>query len=528
MRQLTIYRGEALISQVPLTGKTIRLGRSKDNDVVLEDPGKGVSRNHAELRPEGDRYRLVDLDSQNGIWVSGERVPSVLLAPGVVAAMGPFRIAIDAESSGTQPFPPVPPDLLPDTGTELFSRPSPPPPAPAPAAAPVDGLGSLLDEANPATGRPAVPGAAAAPRPRQGARTSVNPPLPRPRGSSDGGHSYARTAMWAAIGVVLVAASAFAAYKLLITKDPPKPKWDGVFALNLANNGRCQEALDQHINPALQADPNNAEAQSLKEKCTAPPPTTSIPAPPPEDKTNAQKLDDADTALAAKDCQVALDTANAVLTADASDARAKDLVTKATECLNPTPNVVKGPPVDPVARIPPADGGLDPLPGETGKAYRIRVDSVLKKYNDAVTLLLAQKHKAALSELDAIANTPGVPQGYKELAQRRTEARSGLREEATRAYTAGRQAEDRAEWNPAIAAYERAHDLDSRDVSADVARVNAQKVKLGREACAVAAGKFSLGKNDEARANYNKVLELLPSSDPCYAEAKQKLTIIPR
>src|SRR5690242_19295030 len=101
---LSIYRGEALISQVPLTGKTIRLGRGKDNDVVLEDPGKGVSRTHAELRAEGDRYRLVDLESQNGIWVSGERVPSVLLAPGVVAVMGPFRVAINAASPLTQPI----------------------------------------------------------------------------------------------------------------------------------------------------------------------------------------------------------------------------------------------------------------------------------------------------------------------------------------------------------------------------------------------------------------------------------------
>ena len=128
---LTIYRGEVLISEVPLKDKPIRLGRGKDNEVVLEDPGKGVSRVHAELRPEGNRYRLVDLDSQNGIWVSGEKVPSVLLVPGVVAVMGPFRVAINAVSPVTQAFTRTR-DMLPDTGTEII-RPIPPS-APAPVA----------------------------------------------------------------------------------------------------------------------------------------------------------------------------------------------------------------------------------------------------------------------------------------------------------------------------------------------------------------------------------------------------------
>jgi tetratricopeptide (TPR) repeat protein len=526
---LTIYRGEALISQVQLTGKTMRLGRGKDNDVVLEDPGKGVSRTHAELRPEGDRYRLVDLESQNGIWVSGERVPSVLLAPGVVAAMGPFRVAINAASPLTGSFA-IPSDILPDTGTE-FSRPIPPPSATAPVAVAVDGPGALLNDPSPATNPPPLQ---PAPRPSAGApaKPSGAAAAPRPPRSAADGNWYSQPATWVIAAVVLIAASGFGAYKFL-HKAPRKPVWDATLAMTLANNGRCQEALDQQINPALQADPNNAEAQSLKQKCTAPPPTTSIlPTPVPDDPvvTNAQRLDAAETALAAKECQVALDAANTVLASEPNDERAKGVVTKATACLNPAPVTQRTTPaVDgPLVKVPPAQGGLEPLAGESAKAYKDRVAAMGKKYDDAVALLQAGRYSQALREFEGIVQA-GVPTGYRELTQRRGEARNGISAEANRAMTTGQQAEARSDWNVAIAAYQRAHELDpARDVSGDIARINDQKLKLGRQLCEEGKAQYSLGKNPSAAEKFTKVLELLPSTDPCYVTAKENLLKIRR
>jgi predicted component of type VI protein secretion system len=528
VRKLTIYRGEALISEVPLTGKTVRLGRSKENDVVLEDPGKGVSRTHAELRLEGDRYRLVDLESQNGIWVSGERVPSVVLAPGVVAAMGPFRVAINAASPVTQAIKLNPPDSLPDTGTE-YSLPMPPATPAAPVAVAVDGPGALLDDPSPGTNPPLAPPAA---RPSAGAPAIPAPVAasasrsPRPSG---GASRSTPPAIWVLVAVAVLAASGYGAYKLL-NRGPSKPVWDGTLAMDLANSGRCQEALDQHINPALLADPANAEAQSLKQKCSAPPPTTSVPPTPVPDntivtKTNVQILDEADVALTAKDCQVALDAANTVLTTDPSDLRAKDLAAKATACL--TPADPRRPPVaDPVVKIAPADSGLDPLPGELGKDYKVRVNAVRKRYDDAVAQLQSQRYSQALREFEAIA--AGVPQGYRELAQRRGEARNGIRDEANRTYASGQQAEQASQWNTAIDRYQRARDLDGRDISADVARINAQKLKLGTQFCNDGRASFALGKNAEAAEKYSRVLELLPSDDACYIEAKERLSRIRR
>ena len=51
------------------TGDRLRIGRSAECELVLDDPS--VSRVHAELRFEGDFWRLLDLGSKNGCFVDG-------------------------------------------------------------------------------------------------------------------------------------------------------------------------------------------------------------------------------------------------------------------------------------------------------------------------------------------------------------------------------------------------------------------------------------------------------------------------
>jgi hypothetical protein len=53
------------------------MGRGTDAGVRLSDPS--VSRLHAKIEPEGDGWRVTDLDSSNGIWVGGEQVKTALL-----------------------------------------------------------------------------------------------------------------------------------------------------------------------------------------------------------------------------------------------------------------------------------------------------------------------------------------------------------------------------------------------------------------------------------------------------------------
>jgi hypothetical protein len=64
-KALLVLAGRRLL--VPPRGATI--GRSRECDVVLDD--SGVSRRHAELRPEGTAWTIEDLGSTNGVRING-------------------------------------------------------------------------------------------------------------------------------------------------------------------------------------------------------------------------------------------------------------------------------------------------------------------------------------------------------------------------------------------------------------------------------------------------------------------------
>jgi predicted component of type VI protein secretion system len=67
-RALLVGDGRTLI--VPPAGAVI--GRSSQCDIVLDD--SGVSRRHAEIRPQGSAWILRDLGSTNGVLVDGAQV----------------------------------------------------------------------------------------------------------------------------------------------------------------------------------------------------------------------------------------------------------------------------------------------------------------------------------------------------------------------------------------------------------------------------------------------------------------------
>jgi hypothetical protein len=62
------------------------VGRSRDCDMVIDDPN--ISRHHAELRAEGDSWRIADLGSTNGIKVNRRRVDEALLRSGDRVTLG--------------------------------------------------------------------------------------------------------------------------------------------------------------------------------------------------------------------------------------------------------------------------------------------------------------------------------------------------------------------------------------------------------------------------------------------------------
>ncbi len=74
-----------------LPARPVVIGRSKDCDIRVADPN--VSRRHAEVRPDGDGYTVVDLDSTNGIEVDGKRVKELELQDGARFTLGSTEIS---------------------------------------------------------------------------------------------------------------------------------------------------------------------------------------------------------------------------------------------------------------------------------------------------------------------------------------------------------------------------------------------------------------------------------------------------
>lgn len=71
---IKIYDSHAIIQEIKLDGNlTIKIGRGKENDVVLND--NVISRNHAVISLQGNKVFILD-KSSNGIWIDHKRLPS--------------------------------------------------------------------------------------------------------------------------------------------------------------------------------------------------------------------------------------------------------------------------------------------------------------------------------------------------------------------------------------------------------------------------------------------------------------------
>ena len=101
MPTLSIYRGDQLLQQLPMGEGVLKIGRAPENDLVLPDVDKGVSRSHAEIRFERGQYVVADLNSQNGVWLGSRRVRVEPLPPGVPLTIGPYRLVVEGDASTT-------------------------------------------------------------------------------------------------------------------------------------------------------------------------------------------------------------------------------------------------------------------------------------------------------------------------------------------------------------------------------------------------------------------------------------------
>src|SRR3954452_20501681 len=76
-----------------IEASVIRIGARRGNDVQLTD--SKVSGLHAEIRLDDRGYRLRDLDSTNGTYVSQLRINDVYIQPGAQIALGGTRLRFE-------------------------------------------------------------------------------------------------------------------------------------------------------------------------------------------------------------------------------------------------------------------------------------------------------------------------------------------------------------------------------------------------------------------------------------------------
>lgn len=80
--------------RIELTDKVFTIGRLPDSDLPVDDAL--ASRRHAEIRPEPDGYRLVDVGSLNGTTVNAVPTKDHLLVDGDVIGVGSVALRYEA------------------------------------------------------------------------------------------------------------------------------------------------------------------------------------------------------------------------------------------------------------------------------------------------------------------------------------------------------------------------------------------------------------------------------------------------
>jgi len=132
--KLSVSLGAGMTVELRLGLREIRLGRSREADLIL--PDASVSRLHARVFRIGDRYFLADT-SRNGTFVDGKPVRQIALEDGLTFRIGPYQIRFWQKEGS--PLHAESPTAAPSGGPSIpgapFSAPAAPPSGPAASSA---------------------------------------------------------------------------------------------------------------------------------------------------------------------------------------------------------------------------------------------------------------------------------------------------------------------------------------------------------------------------------------------------------
>src|SRR5688572_27288080 len=103
--RLIVMSGPLAGATFPLPQEEFSIGRDPSNAMCLNDTL--ISRNHAVIRKEHDRFNVVDLNSRNGTFVNNLPVVDRKLEPGDRIQIGDSLILFALDESEIAAAPPV-------------------------------------------------------------------------------------------------------------------------------------------------------------------------------------------------------------------------------------------------------------------------------------------------------------------------------------------------------------------------------------------------------------------------------------
>lgn len=486
MGRLLVFRGQALDREIELVRLPFSIGRAPTNDLVLEDPVRSVSREHAEIRAEGGRYVLVDCQSENGIWVSGNRRATIPFDAETIASIGPFRLKIEGA--------PTPEETL----VERTITPG-------------------VKESQPTqTSKPTLPS-----QPRTARLWSAGVLAQMARANK-------KWVIGSGLAVVILPVAIIGSFywRSARRSEQAQRQLQGWIQTATAQigSGACAEALSQNIAPGLAQFPQNTDLQSLKQRadeCSRSRP----PQPPPVDRPTVEQLATIREMLGNNQCDAARKSLTDLLDRQPDNPDAQILKSDVDACAPlPVMTVVTPRPRPAVAvaqQVAAEEGGLEVLQGETDRDYQGRMKAMRERYDNAVALAAKGPSREAIGLFEGIARD-ATPR-YLDVNTRLANARRAYRATAQRLLADARSLAASEKWNEALDKYKQALDVDSSlSIDGEVRKVNADKLQAGHSLCTTAKQAQSYTPA-EAPALYRRVLELLPPDDACSIQARQFL-----
>ena len=101
MPEIVVKFNETIIERVVTEKKRISIGRTKDNDIVLEN--RGVSSKHAQIEFNGEGAVILDNESLNGTFINNRRVSEELLRDNDTITIGKYALVYHTDLDQPDP-----------------------------------------------------------------------------------------------------------------------------------------------------------------------------------------------------------------------------------------------------------------------------------------------------------------------------------------------------------------------------------------------------------------------------------------